>query len=117
MYIHKQVNTIAFYPCKVVRLAFRETPFATRPCFPFPFWVSPGPHPRKNRPFLLTHLRGTHFASPLFSDPCMGGTVPPSRNKTRLLSYALSVNSVLCLSLPVASSESDYATGAMFLVD
>src|SRR6266478_4068592 len=38
---------------------------------PFPFRNSPHPHPRKNPPFLFMHLRGTHFATPLFSNSCM----------------------------------------------
>src|SRR5712664_3710926 len=45
----------------------------------FPLWFSPRPYPRKNRPFLFMHLRGTHFATFLFSNSCMQwGGVPPS---------------------------------------
>src|SRR5260370_12922721 len=37
----------------------------------FPFWVSPLPPLRKNHPFPFIHLRGTHFATLLFSNSYM----------------------------------------------
>src|SRR5260370_35804226 len=59
----------------------RQQPRQTPPSFsplPFPFWVSPLPHRRKNYPFVFMHLRGTHFATLLFSNSCMEwGGVPP----------------------------------------
>src|SRR5260370_40513729 len=59
----------------------RQQPRQTPPSFsplPFPFWVSPLPHRRKNYPFVFMHLRGTHFATLLFSNSCMewGGCTP-----------------------------------------
>src|SRR5712664_3291288 len=38
----------------------------------FPFRVSPLPPIRKNHPFPFIHLRGTHFATLLFSNSYMG---------------------------------------------
>src|SRR5260370_21173745 len=53
---------------------------------PFPFWASPHAGPRKIRPFLFMHLRGTHFASPLFSNSCMEwGVYPPPSKKEQLM--------------------------------
>src|SRR5260370_26823813 len=37
----------------------------------FPFWVSPVPPLRKDHPFPFIHLRGTHFATLLFSNSYM----------------------------------------------
>src|SRR5260370_21045833 len=61
----------------------------------FQFRHSPLPHPRKNRPFLFMHLRGTHFASPLFSNSCMEwGVCTPSPPKKEQLMNTTTVSSI-----------------------
>src|SRR5260370_33395810 len=44
---------------------------------PFPFWVSPHASPTKISPFLFIHLRGHHFPTPLFPNPCMQSGAAP----------------------------------------